>query len=154
MFSKKPEHSTPRAIRVASNSDNSFSVIGPDIAITGNIEATADLHIDGSVTGDITCGSLVQGQSSRIEGKVRADKARFAGHVVGQIHAVDLVILKSATIDGDVSYDTLTIEQGASVNGNFRPHGAQQSGMIQDAEFEEDTDDSEAAKAASLSLAS
>lgn len=154
MFSKKPEHSSLRAIRVANNSDASFSVIGPDIVITGNIEATADLHVDGSVTGDITCGSLVQGLSSRIEGKVRADKARLAGHVVGRIDAVDLVILKSATIDGDVSYDTLTIEQGASVNGNFRPHGTQQSDMIEDAEFEEGATGNDAGKAGNLSLAS
>lgn len=154
MFSKKPEPTSPRAVRVTNSSGASFSVIGPDIVIRGNIEASADLHIDGNVTGDITCASLVQGEGSRIEGEIRAQKARLAGQVNGRIDAVDLVILKSAQVDGDVSYDALTIEQGAAVNGHFRPHGAAPSAIIEDAEFEEDiAADSEAGKSANLSLA-
>ncbi len=37
-----------------------FSVIGPDVVITGNIATTADLHNDGRVDGDVPCGNLVQ----------------------------------------------------------------------------------------------
>ncbi len=157
MFSKKQEPTSARAIRMPSNSDSTFSVIGPDITITGDIEASADLHIDGSVTGDIGCSSLVQGEKSRIEGEIRAKKARLAGQVHGRIDAVDLVILKSAKINGDVSYDTLTIEQGASVNGTFCPHGVEPSAAIEDAEFEEQSDkridDTDAGKTGNLSLA-
>ena len=32
-----------------------------------------------------------------------------------------LVVLKSARIDGDISYGTLTVEEGAQVNGKFTP---------------------------------
>ncbi len=152
MFSKKPEQTPPRAIRMPTSSGGSFSVIGPDITIRGDIEATADLHIDGSVTGDISCASLVQGEGSHIEGEIRAQKARLAGHVRGRIAAVDLVILKSARIDGDVSYDTLTIEQGATVNGHFGLHGTERGATIEDAEFEDDADQG-AAKNDNLSLA-
>ena len=34
------------------------------------------------------------------------------------------MILKSARIDGDVHYETLTIEQGANVDGRFAPDAA------------------------------
>ena len=37
----------------------------------------------------------------------------------GSIEAGELVILKSARIHGDVTYDALTIEQGAQVDGRF-----------------------------------
>ena len=37
----------------------------------------------------------------------------------GSISAGELIILKSARIFGDVSYDALTIEQGAEVDGKF-----------------------------------
>ncbi|WP_340588184.1 polymer-forming cytoskeletal protein [Erythrobacter alti] len=106
------------------NGGSTFSVIGPDVTIRGNIEATVDLHVDGRVIGDITCASLVQGESSRIEGEVKAESARLSGEVSGKIEARDLVVLKSAKIDGDVSYETLTIEQGANVDGRFAPLGA------------------------------
>lgn len=103
-------------------SGSTFSVIGADVTITGNITATADLHIDGAVVGDITCASLVQGEKSAIDGVVTADTARLAGKVTGSITAKELVILKSARIEGDVHYDALTIEQGAEVDGRFAPN--------------------------------
>lgn len=124
MFSKKQDHTPPAtaAKRVANSS--TFSVFGPDVTIHGNVEASVDLHVDGNVIGDIACASLVQGEGSRIEGEVKAQSARLAGTVEGRIDAVELVILKTARIHGDVSYETLTIEQGAQVNGRFAPQGA------------------------------
>ncbi|WP_390547339.1 polymer-forming cytoskeletal protein [Qipengyuania sp. MTN3-11] len=104
------------------NSGNStFSVLGSDISVKGDISASSDLHIDGSVEGDIACTALVQGESSVIEGGVEAESARLAGKVTGSIKARELVILKTARIDGDVHYDALTIEQGAQVEGRFSP---------------------------------
>lgn len=103
-------------------SGSTFSVIGADVTITGNVSASADLHIDGTVEGDITCASLVQGEKSSLNGAVVAESARFAGKVTGSITARELVILKSAQINGDVHYDALTIEQGAQVDGRFAPN--------------------------------
>src|SRR5688572_3901834 len=123
MFSKKPEPTSPGAPTrnpgrppVASST---FSVIGADVTIRGDIEASADLHVDGSVVGDLVCASLVQGESSLIEGAIVADTARLSGTVKGTITARELVILKSARIEGDVHYEALTIEQGAKVDGKF-----------------------------------
>lgn len=101
-------------------SGGTFSVLGADVTIKGDIAATADLHVDGRVEGDITCASLVQGQSSEVIGSIRAESARLSGTVRGSITASELVILKTARIDGDVHYDALTIEQGAEVDGRFQ----------------------------------
>jgi cytoskeletal protein CcmA (bactofilin family) len=106
-------------------SGSTFSVIGADVVIKGNISASADLHVDGTVEGDIQCASLVQGESSSICGAVVAESARLSGKVSGSITARELVILKSAQIEGDVHYDALTIEQGAQVDGRFAPNARQ-----------------------------
>jgi hypothetical protein len=45
-------------------SGSTFSVIGADVVIKGDIAATADLHVDGTIEGDIKCASLVQGEAS------------------------------------------------------------------------------------------
>lgn len=107
-------------------SAGTFSVFGADVTIKGDVSASADLHIDGRVEGDIACASLVQGQSSEVVGAIRAETARLAGTVRGSITASELVILKTAHIEGDVHYDALTIEQGAQVDGRFqhRVHSA------------------------------
>src|SRR5690348_16798743 len=120
MFSKRPEERLPAAgARPVANGGSTFSVIGADVVIKGDISATADLHVDGTVEGDIACSSLVQGESSRLEGAIEAATARLAGRVRGTINVRELVILKSAVIEGDVRYDALTIEQGAQVEGRF-----------------------------------
>ena len=129
MFSKKPEPTIPGAsprnpARPVANGGSTFSVIGADVTIKGDVEASADLHVDGSVVGDIVCAALVQGESSRIDGSIAADTARLAGAVSGTITVRELVVLKSARIQGDVHYEALTIEQGAQVEGKFAPDAA------------------------------
>ncbi|MES2491823.1 MAG: polymer-forming cytoskeletal protein [Pseudomonadota bacterium] len=104
---------------------STFSVLGADLTITGNLTASADLHVDGRVDGDISCATLVQGETSVIAGAVTANSVRLAGTVKGSISAGVLVILKTARIDGDVSYDALTIEQGARVDGKLTPKSAE-----------------------------
>lgn len=106
--------------RMATGGRNTtFSIIGSDVVITGNITASVDLHVDGQVDGDLTCAALVQGEGSSIKGAITADSARLAGLVEGSIDAHMLVIERSARITGDVSYANLTIEPGAQVDGRL-----------------------------------
>ncbi len=123
MFQKSPAAS-PRSPAASPMGGSTFSVLGADIRITGDVAASADLHIDGRIEGDVTCTALVQGEGGEIVGAVTAETARLAGTVRGSISARELVILKSARIHGDVHYDALTIEQGAQVDGRFAPHAA------------------------------
>ena len=124
MFSKKPE-STDRPSGSSMATGSTFSVLGPDIVITGDLAAAADLHLDGKVKGDIKCSALAQGEASEVTGNVVAESARIAGRIKGSISAGVLVILKTARIEGDVSYGTLTIEEGAQVDGKFAPRAAE-----------------------------
>jgi len=124
MFSKKP---AGRSATEASSSmgGSTFSILGADLVIKGDLVAKADLHIDGRVEGDIACASLVQGESGTIAGAIVAESARLAGTVKGSVDAATLVILKTARIEGDLAYETLTIEQGAEVDGKLSPKRAE-----------------------------
>ena len=92
----------PTMAQAAGGKRGMFSVIGSDMVITGNVAATADLHIDGRVEGDIACGNFVQGNDSYIKGAVRAESAR------------------AARITGDVEYESIAIETGASIDGRLK----------------------------------
>lgn len=117
MFSKKPAEMA--ASRSAGG--GTFSLLGADTTVHGDLSASSDLHIDGRVEGDVACPGLVQGEGSEIVGAVTAETARLGGRVRGSIRARELVILKSARIEGDVQYEVLTIEPGAQVDGHFTP---------------------------------
>jgi cytoskeletal protein CcmA (bactofilin family) len=106
-------------VSVRNNSGHTFSIIASDVEIAGNLSARVDLHIDGQVQGDVTCGNLVQGEGSIIVGKVIAESAKLSGHVEGSIEANDLVIESSARVKGDVIYSNLTIAPGGQIEGKF-----------------------------------
>ena len=119
MFQKKQTQPLRPTIESSMGSTPTFSIFGGDIVVKGDVAASADLHIDGRIEGDVTCATLVQGEASQINGAITADSARLAGTVHGTIHVGDLVVQRGARIHGDVNYDTLTIEQGALVVGRF-----------------------------------
>ena len=119
MFSKKSAPPARIAAKPMATGNGTFSVIGSDVTIKGDIVASADLHVDGRIEGDIACASIVQGESSVIVGTVTTESARLAGTVSGSISARELTVLRTARIEGDVQYDALTIEQGAQVEGRF-----------------------------------
>jgi len=97
-----------------------FSVLGADVVVTGNIAATADLHIDGRVEGDVSCGALVQGTESKISGNLYAETARIAGTIDGTVSVRQLLVERTARINGDVEYESITIENGASIDGRLK----------------------------------
>jgi cytoskeletal protein CcmA (bactofilin family) len=99
--------------------NTTFSIIGADVVITGNVSASVDLHVDGRIEGDLSCANLVQGAESLIKGAIVAESAKLAGTVDGSITARDLTIHATAKITGDVAYENLSIEQGSQIEGRF-----------------------------------
>lgn len=129
MFSSKSEP-TPRPSNNGAMAGSTFSVLGPDVVIGGNLTAKMDLHVDGRVDGDISCAALVQGEASQVNGTVVAESARVAGRIKGSINADTLVILRTARIEGDVTYGALTVEEGAQVDGKFTRRAAEPKLML------------------------
>ena len=97
-----------------------MSVIGADIVITGNIEASVDLHIEGKVIGDVRCATLILGDSSAINGRIYAARVKVSGVVEGAIDTKDLAIEASARVTGDISYERLRVANGAAVEGSIK----------------------------------
>ena len=97
-----------------------FSVLGPDVMITGNVRATADLHIEGQIDGDLDCGNLVLGPEAVVKGQVRAESARVAGTIEGSVAIRQLVVESGARITGDVEYENVTLENGAHIDGRMK----------------------------------
>lgn len=128
MFGNKPRDDRP--VMVPSNGGATtarrgmFSVIGPDVVISGNVNASAELHIEGRIEGDVDCAGLIQGAESHIVGGVNAETARIAGAIEGTVRVRQLTVERSARITGDVEYENITIENGGHIDGRMRRMGA------------------------------
>ncbi|HEX2764020.1 MAG TPA: polymer-forming cytoskeletal protein [Allosphingosinicella sp.] len=97
-----------------------FSYLGSEVSVTGDIVTEGDLHIDGKVSGDVSCGSLVQGPGGEVHGNIRAGEARLAGLVDGAVDAGTLTIEASARITGDIVYESVAVAAGAELDGRMR----------------------------------
>ncbi len=108
------------------------SMLNKKTAITGDITFEGGMRIDGKVIGNITGigdnSTLFLGPSAQIEGEVQAKKVIVAGCILGPILGAQHVhIQKNGKIVGNVSYCTIQMEEGASVQGHLQLISATQS---------------------------
>jgi cytoskeletal protein CcmA (bactofilin family) len=96
-----------------------ISVIGADIVITGNIEASVDLHIDGKVIGDVRCATLILGESSSVMGRVYAARLKVSGTLEGVVETKDLAVEASAHVKGEITYERLRVANGGVLEGTI-----------------------------------
>lgn len=97
-----------------------ISMIGADILVTGNIEASADLHIEGRVIGDVRCSTLILGEASSVKGSIYAERVRVSGMVDGAIQTKDLAVEATARVTGDVLYTRLRVANGGIIQGQMQ----------------------------------
>jgi len=100
------------------------SLVGATTTITGNVEFSGGLRIDGTVKGSVRCaegdqaGMLVVSENGHIEGEVRAGHLVVAGRIDGPVCAAQLIELQpKACVTGDVRYRALEMHHGAVVVG-------------------------------------
>jgi cytoskeletal protein CcmA (bactofilin family) len=96
------------------------SIIGPEMSIRGDLRSDGDLHIDGTVQGDIRVKHLIIGKEAVVRGDIEAMTVRIAGSVSGSVRAREVLLTASAKMMGDVHHDVLSIEPGALLEGHCR----------------------------------
>ena len=101
-------------------STDAVSVIGNGITITGEVQCTTDLQVEGRVNGDFRCASLFLNVGGVIAGTIRADRVRVSGTVEGNIEAGDLAIEPTARVTGDILYSRLKVATGGVMEGTMK----------------------------------
>jgi cytoskeletal protein CcmA (bactofilin family) len=103
------------------------SLIAQGTRIDGNVVFHDGLRVDGDVVGDIRASEdqpsiLVISESASVMGQIHADHVIINGSVKGPVFAFDLLELQpKARIEGDVSYKSLEMHQGATISGQLKP---------------------------------
>lgn len=103
------------------------SLIAESSQIDGHLRFSEGLRIDGVVVGNVHASPdqasiLVISESATVTGEVAADHIIVNGTVKGPVLArVMLELQPKARIQGDVSYCSLEMHQGAIIDGQLRP---------------------------------
>lgn len=93
------------------------SMLASDLSFEGNITGGGDLHIDGSVKGDVKVHRLTVGETGNVDGTVTADHVEVRGRVVGSINGKNVRLMSTAFVDGDITHEQLSIDVGAFFQG-------------------------------------
>jgi len=115
MFSSK--HSKPQT-RID-------SLIGAGTIITGDLNFSGGMRIDGQVNGNVAAtpgkpSTLVLSEQAQINGNVDVTHLVVNGAINGSVKASEYLELQSkAKVTGDVSYATIEIQLGAVVDGRL-----------------------------------
>jgi cytoskeletal protein CcmA (bactofilin family) len=109
------------ASHAAAPKSQGVSVISKSLKITGQLESSEDIQINGEVDGDVRGVSVTVGAGAKIRGSVYGEAVELAGTIEGKIEAKKVVLTSSARMSGDVIHQDLRIESGAYVNGHFKP---------------------------------
>jgi len=101
---------------------NTMNVIGKGTTITGDIDTTNDIRIDGKLEGNLYCKArVILGNSAILEGNLSAVHAEISGEVIGKVEVTEMLTLKnSCTIHGDINTGKLVIDAGAKFNGSCK----------------------------------
>src|SRR5450432_1610222 len=68
------------------------SVISKALKITGQLESTEDIQIDGEVEGDVRAVFVRVGGNAKVKGTVYGEKVELAGTVDGRIEAKKVIL--------------------------------------------------------------
>ena len=109
---------------------HNVSVISKALKITGQLESTEDIRIDGEVDGDVRAASVTVGSNARVKGTVYGDTVELAGTVDGKIEAKKVVLMSTARMSGDVVHQDIKIESGAFIDGHLKPEFGKQDAKL------------------------
>ena len=108
---------------------NSISRISAGTVIKGEIISPSDIRIDGTFEGKVqTKGRVVVGETAVVKGDIICENIDLWGKVNGNVYVKDtLALMEGCQVDGNLNIKILSVELGATFNGNCR--------MITDGEF-------------------
>ena len=97
-----------------------INIIGNGTVIKGDIKASGDMRIDGTLIGSVTSkGKVVVGTTGNVEGEIICQSADLSGNIKAKVTVAELLAMKaSANLTGEVSTGKISIEPGAKFSGS------------------------------------
>jgi cytoskeletal protein CcmA (bactofilin family) len=111
---------TTHAAGTTQNGGTNVVNLGPRDTLHGQLEIHGDLKIAGTVEGELKAsGDVVVESTANIQASIEGANVNVRGQVNGSVTARRRLTLGgSGRLNGDVKVSRLTVEDGATLNGN------------------------------------
>ncbi|HEX6488897.1 MAG TPA: polymer-forming cytoskeletal protein [Candidatus Dormibacteraeota bacterium] len=100
--------------------------LGPKDSLVGKLTIAGDLHVQGSVEGELSASGDIQVDApANIKATLEGRNVTIEGQVQGNVNARRRLTLSgSGALNGDVRVSRLSVEDGATLNGNVSMQAA------------------------------
>ena len=108
------------------------TVIGPNAYIRGDIQSDGGVRVLGVLEGsiDIT-GNLIIGEGAKIVADIKANNISISGAIKGDVSGNMVEILETGRVWGDLTINSLLLNEGAYLRGQTTMHGDIEPPMIE-----------------------
>jgi cytoskeletal protein CcmA (bactofilin family) len=102
------------------NGGTNVVILGPRDTLNGRLEMQGDLRIQGTVEGELKIsGDVAVESTATVQASIEGANVSVRGQVTGPVTARRRLTLGgSGKLNGDVRVGRLTVEDGATLNGN------------------------------------
>ncbi len=110
---------------IKENVSTELNFIGKGTIITGDIQTSSNLRVDGKVKGKVVCkNTLTIGEGGIIEGDIQANNAIIGGKINGKIVVNEKLELEAkSSLIGELKAKKLIIDEGAVFDGTSTMSG-------------------------------
>jgi cytoskeletal protein CcmA (bactofilin family) len=96
------------------------TIISSDLTIVGNVLSKGRVKLEGTIEGDMHCGSLVVGEQGSVTGGIIADEVSVYGRVAGTVRGGRVNLYSTAHVEGDIYHHGIGIEMGTHYDGRLK----------------------------------
>ena len=114
------EKSAAHAAASTQNGGTNVVTLGPRDSLHGRLDIHGDLKIGGTVEGELKAsGDVVVESTATVQASIEGANVNVRGQVNGNVTARKRLTLGgSGKLNGEVKVSRLTVEDGATLNGN------------------------------------
>ena len=108
------------AAGTAQNGGTNVVTLGPRDSLHGRLDIQGDLRVHGTVEGELkVSGDVAVESTATVQASIEGANVSVRGQVTGNVSAKRrLTLAGSGRLNGDVRVGRLTVEDGATLNGN------------------------------------
>ena len=102
------------------------SIVASSMYIEGTLNSSGCIEVEGKIKGSIIARSIIIREKGICEGTISSDMIDIQGKFSGDLDVNSIKVSKKAIVTGKFTYNSLVVEDGASIEGEFKKREAKE----------------------------